>query len=86
MKKNQLLEAFIVELEKPGKNVRFRRLLQICETCFGKPRIEGSHHIYKMSWPGDPRINLQEEQSNAKLYQVQQVLKALRKLRARDDA
>jgi len=41
----------------------------------------GSHHIYKMPWAGDPRINLQEDGNQAKPYQVQQVVRALKKLK-----
>ncbi len=48
---------------------------------FGKPRIAGSHHIYKMPWPGDPRINLQKDGPKAKRYQVVQMLEAVEKLK-----
>lgn len=44
---------------------------------FGEPRIAGSHHVFKMPWPGDPRINLQRDGSFAKPYQVHQVKKAI---------
>jgi len=61
--------------------VRFKRLVTICEDYFGKSRIAGSHHIFKTPWPGDPRLNLQEEQGGkAKPYQVRQVIQALLKL------
>ena len=44
--------------------------------------MSGSHHIFKTPWQGDPRINLQKgKDKNAKPYQVQQVLGALRKLK-----
>ncbi len=62
-------------------SVRFARLLLICEIFFGPPRIKGSHHIFKMPWPGDPRINLQKSKGGkAKAYQVQQVISALYRL------
>lgn len=61
-------------------NVRFKDLLAICQNCFGKPRISGSHHIFKMPWPGLPRVNLQRDGKMAKPYQVKQVLEALKKL------
>lgn len=61
---------------------RFDRLLKICEEFFGNYRVNGSHHIFKTPWQGDPRINLQKGKGKeAKPYQVQQVLKALRKLK-----
>jgi hypothetical protein len=34
-----------------------------------------------MPWAGDPRINLQEDGNQVKLYQVQQVIRALKKLK-----
>jgi len=62
--------------------VRFSQLLGICEQFFGNYRVSGSHHIFKTPWQGDPRINLQKgKDKNAKPYQVQQVLGALRKLK-----
>ena len=67
-------------LENPA-NVRFNELRTICERHFGEPRVKGSHYIFKAPWPGDPRINLQHDGSDAKLYQVRQVVKALEKLR-----
>jgi hypothetical protein len=73
-------EKFITRLEC-GEIPNFKVLLQICEQFFGKGRITGSHHIFKTPWQGDPRINLQKGKgSQAKPYQVRQVLNALRKL------
>ncbi|MDR3243241.1 MAG: toxin HicA [Elusimicrobiota bacterium] len=60
------------------KNVKFIDLLQICIAAFGKPRIRGSHHIFKMHWQGNPRINIQKDGSMAKPYQVKAVLEALK--------
>ena len=73
---DEALEA----LEGPGANRRFRELLKIATHFFGEPRIRGSYHIFKMPWAGDPRINLQEDGHQAKPYQVQQVIRALKKL------
>lgn len=73
------LEEAIKEINEG--QVRFKRLVTICENYFGKPRIVGSHHIFKTPWPGDPRLNLQEEQGGkAKPYQVRQLIHALQKL------
>jgi hypothetical protein len=48
---------------------------------FGQARQQGtSHRIYKTPWPGDPRVNIQNDGGKAKRYQVRQVLKALDKL------
>lgn len=66
--------------------VRFNKLLTICKTYFGEVRIQGSHHIFKTPWPGDPRINLQKVKGGiAKPYQVQQVIKALQELEEQKD-
>lgn len=71
----------IIQELQSTKNIRFRRLIGICQEYFGEPRIHGSHHIFKTPWPGDPRINLQEESNGqAKSYQVRQVIQALVKL------
>jgi predicted RNA binding protein YcfA (HicA-like mRNA interferase family) len=61
-------------------NVSFRDLIKECEKYFGAPRIKGSHHIFKMPWPGDPRINIQKDGKMAKPYQVRAVKKAIEKL------
>jgi len=61
-------------------NVKFSDLLQICIKNFGKPRIRGSHQIFKTPWQGDPRINIQKDGNMAKIYQVKIVQKALAKL------
>lgn len=66
-------------LENP-KNVKFKELLAICEKYFGKPRIKGSHHIFKTPWQGDPRINIQKDGNMAKPYQVRNVKSAIEKL------
>jgi hypothetical protein len=49
---------------------------------FGKPRIAGSHHVYKTPWPGDPRINIQKDGPKAKRYQIIQMVEAVDKLKA----
>jgi len=79
------INKIIQELES-ATNVRFFRLLGICESYFGNPRIAGSHHIFTTPWPGNPRINLQKSKGGqAKPYQVRQVIQALRKLQGMSD-
>jgi len=63
------------------KNVRFDDLLKICMKYFVDYRVKGSHYIFKMPWPGDPRINLQKDGKMAKPYQVKDVARAIEKLR-----
>jgi len=67
------------------QNVLFADLLKICEKYFGKPRIPGSHHIFKTPWKGDPRINLQNVDKMAKFYQVKDVKKAIEKIEGKKD-
>lgn len=43
---------------------------------------KSSHHVYKTSWQGDPRVNIQNNKGKAKAYQVKQVLLAVEKLEA----
>ncbi|HEY0048946.1 MAG TPA: hypothetical protein VGB68_06660 [Pyrinomonadaceae bacterium] len=81
-KQIELLERVIKEIADNEKQIRFSRILSICEDVFGEYRVSGSHHIFKTPWQGDPRINLQKGKgNNAKPYQVRQVLRALRKLK-----
>jgi hypothetical protein len=74
----------IDKLKNP-KNVQFNDLLNICIKYFGKPRIKGSHHIFKTPWKGDPRINIQKDGKMAKPYQVKIVLKALNILEEKNE-
>ena len=63
--------------------VRFADLQRVCEHFFGRPRQNGSSHaIYKTPWPGDPRVNIQNDRGMAKAYQVRQVLRAIERLSA----
>ena len=41
-----------------------------------------SHAVFKTSWHGDPRVNIQNDHGKAKTYQVKQVLAAIEKLQA----
>ena len=65
------------------KGVRFQDLRRVCDHYFGPPRQQtGSHHVYRTPWPGDPRVNIQNDGMMAKPYQVRQVLKAIDRLEA----
>ena len=63
-----------------SKNVRFVDAVKVATAYFGAPRIKGSHHIFKMPWPGDPMVNLQPDGNKAKDYQVKQLVKAIKKM------
>ena len=71
-------------LRRDPKGVRFSDLCRLCDEYFGEPRQRGtSHRVYRMPWPGDPRVNIQNEKGMAKAYQVRQVIRAIEKLEAR---
>lgn len=70
------------QMRREPANVRFSELLKVCEEFFGKARQSGtSHTIFKTPWPGDPRVNIQNDKGRAKGYQVRQVLLAIDKLK-----
>ena len=76
------LNGAIAALSDNPKGVRFSALSRICDDFFGEPRQRGtSHRVYKMPWPGDPRVNIQNHRGMAKRYQVRQVIKALERLK-----
>jgi hypothetical protein len=80
------IAAILERLRRNPKNVRFRDLVRVCDYFFGPARQHGgSHRIYKTPWPGDPRINIQNEKGMAKAYQVKQVLTAIDKLEAKNE-
>ena len=78
------VEKILEQMCTEPANVRFSELQRVCETYFGKPRQNGSSHaIYKTPWPGNPRVNIQNNKGKAKAYQVRQVLLAIERLGAK---
>jgi hypothetical protein len=70
-------------LRSRPKNTGFSELARVCDRFFGEPRHRGSsHRVYRMPWPGDPRVNIQDDKGMAKPYQVRQVIRALERLEA----
>ncbi len=70
-------------MRRNPKGVSFGNLCKVCDHFFGEARQSGSsHRIYKTPWPGDPRVNIQNDKGMAKAYQVKQVLKAIERLTA----
>ena len=75
------VDQIIEKMRTSPKGVKFSDLVKICDSYFGKPRQQGtSHRVYRMPWPGDPRVNIQNDKGKAKAYQVKQVLAAIDKL------
>ena len=73
--------SILEEMKQYPKGIRFSDLKKVCEHYFGAPRQSGtSHCTYRMPWPGDPRVNIQNHKGKAKPYQVRQVLLAIEHL------
>lgn len=80
------LTKILAQMKSNPAGVRFNELRKICEHFFGESRQSGtSHCIFRMPWPGDPRVNIQNDKGNAKAYQVRQVLQAIEKLKVKND-
>jgi len=79
------IKDILATMRRNPKGVSFGDLCKVCDHFFGEARQSGSsHRIYKTPWPGDPRVNIQNDKGMAKAYQVKQVLKAIERLTALD--
>lgn len=68
----------LAQMRTSPQNVRYADLHAVCVAFFGPPRQLGSSHaVFCTPWPGDPRVNIQNDRGRAKAYQVRQVLKAI---------
>lgn len=77
------VNELVANMRRIPKGIRFGDLCKVCDHYFGEARqSSSSHRIYKTPWPGDPRVNIQNEKGKAKAYQVRQVLKAIDRLAA----
>lgn len=75
------MDAILEQMRSNPRGVRFNDLCKVCDRYFGKARQSGSsHRVYKTPWPGDPRVNIQDDKGKAKAYQVKQVLQAIERL------
>jgi hypothetical protein len=75
------IEDIVAQMKNNPANIRFADLSRVCSYYFGQTRQQdGSHHVYKTPWKGDPRINIQNNKGKAKAYQVKQVLLAIEKM------
>ena len=80
------ISKLVTQFRQNPQNVRFADLVKVCDHYFGEPRQQGSSHcVYKTPWAGDPRVNIQNKNGKAKLYQVKQILSAIEKLEAQSD-
>lgn len=76
------IDELLDEMRTNPAGVRFTDACKVVTHFLGKPRQKGSsHHVWKMPWAGDPRINLQPGQGGkAKPYQVRQAVQAIDRL------
>lgn len=80
------IESILEKMKAAPAGVRFSELKKVCEFHFGAARQSGSSHaVFKTPWPGDPRVNIQDDKGKAKAYQVRQVLQAIEKVKGHDD-
>lgn len=77
------VDSILALMRANPANVRFAEACKVADHFFGKPRQSGSSHcVWKMPWPGDPRVNMQNDRGKAKRYQVEQLLAAIGRLQA----
>jgi hypothetical protein len=80
------INKLVAQIKGNPQNVKFADLAKVCNYYFGQPRQQGtSHYVYKTPWQGDPRINIQDKNGKAKVYQVKQVLATITKLEGMED-
>jgi len=76
------IDKSLAAMRNAPQNISYNDLYAVCIHYFGEPRQGGtSHAVFKTPWLGDPRVNIQRAKgSQAKPYQVRQVLNAIDKL------
>jgi hypothetical protein len=75
-------DKILAQMRSEPASVRFHDLYRVCEVHFGGAwQIGTSHAVFKMPWPGDSRVNIQNNQGKPKAYQVRLVLAAINKLK-----
>ena len=79
------VDEILAQMRSNPAGVRFADACKVATHYFGKPRHGGtSHKVWKMPWPGDPRITMQAGHAGkAKPYQVRQTVAAIDLLVAR---
>ncbi|MEZ0357802.1 toxin HicA [Mycobacterium sp. SA01] len=75
------VEKLVAAFRESRTNVRYSDLLSVCAHYFGESRHGStSHAVFRTPWHGEPRVNIQNKNGQAKPYQVKQVLEAIDKL------
>jgi hypothetical protein len=71
------MEKLLEGMRASPQSVKFSDAVKVATHYFGEHRTSGSHYVFRMPWPGDPRVNLQNCGGKAKAYQVRQLLAAV---------
>jgi hypothetical protein len=72
------IDELLAEMKENPAGVRFADACKVADNFFGAPtRNASSHRVWKMPWPGNPRVNMQDDKGKAKAYQVRQLLEAV---------
>jgi hypothetical protein len=73
------VDELLQRMRSRPNDVRFADACRVVSAFFGEARQEGtSHRVWKMPWPGDPRVNLQKGKGGkAKAYQIRQAVQAI---------
>lgn len=79
------VQKLVAALRNSQTNVRYADLFNVCTHYFGKPRQERTSHAkFETPWGGEPYVNIQSKNAQAKPYQVKQVLAAIDKLEGKE--
>ncbi len=72
------IDELLAEMKENPAGVRFTDACKVADHFFGAPtQNASSHRVWKMPWPGNPRVNMQDDKGKAKAYQVRQLLEAV---------
>jgi hypothetical protein len=72
------IDELLAEMKENPAGVRFADACKVADNFFGAPtQNASSHRVWKTPWPGNPRVNMQDDKGKAKAYQVRQLLEAV---------
>jgi hypothetical protein len=77
------VEKIEAAARRSSSSISFTDAVKLATAYFCERRSGSGSHvaIFKMPWQGDPRVNLQNKDGNAKPYQVTQMLKAIDRMK-----
>jgi len=79
------VQKIVAALRNSQTYVRYADLFKVCTNYFGKPPQDRTAHAkFETPWGGEPYVNIQNKNGQAKPYQVKQVLAAIDKLEGKE--